>query len=297
MKAGAYRAPVLFAVRNALLGRSIGQLNTPPLTAKDCQVNISVILHPLLNILVWLLPLMLVWTLLQTRLFKGWFGERLVRLRAHFRLDRQVYRRLHDVTLITPDGTTQIDHVFVSPFGIFVLETKHMKGWIFGGEKQAQWTQLFHKKRFTFQNPNRQNYKHLKALQAALGIGPDFVHSVIVFVGPSTFKTRMPANVTRGGGWVHYIKSFQQTVFSEAQVTAMLQTLQAGRLAPTLATRREHVLRLKQRDDPSASRQCPRCGSALVVRTYNGGPRSGQQFWGCSTFPKCRTVQPISPGS
>jgi len=29
-------------------------------------------------------------------------------------------------------GTTQIDHVLVSRFGIFVIETKNMKGWIFG---------------------------------------------------------------------------------------------------------------------------------------------------------------------
>jgi hypothetical protein len=240
---------------------------------------------------------MLVLALLQTRLFKGWFGERLVRLRAHFQLDRRVYRRLHDVTLITPDGTTQIDHVLVSPFGIFVLETKNMSGWIFGGEKQAQWTQQIYKKRFRFQNPVHQNYKHLKALQAVLGIGPECVHSVIVFVGPSTFKTRMPDNVIRGSSWVRYIKSFQQMVFSEAQVTAMLHALQAGRLAPTLATRREHVQRLKQRNDPSASRQCPRCGSALVVRRFKSGPRSGQQFWGCSTFPKCRTMQPITLSS
>lgn len=260
-------------------------------------MNTSVIPPSLLNALIWLLPLMLVLTLLQTRLFKGWFGEQLVRSLAHFQLDRQVYRRLHDVTLITPDGTTQIDHVFVSPFGIFVLETKNMSGWIFGGEKQAQWTQQIYKKRFQFQNPAHQNYKHLKALQAVLGIGPEYVHSVIVFVGPSTFKTRMPANVIRGRGWVRYIKSFQQTAFSEAQVTAMLDTLQAGRLAPTLATRREHVQRLKQRNDPSASRQCPRCGSALVVRTFKSGPRVGQQFWGCSTFPKCRTMQPIAPNN
>jgi hypothetical protein len=257
-------------------------------------MNSLIILQPLLEKLKWVLPLMLVVTLLKTRIFKGWFGERLIRVFAYFLLDRQVYRRLHDVTLITLDGTTQIDHVFLSPFGIFVLETKNMGGWIFGGEKQAQWTQLFPKKRFQFQNPIRQNYKHLKALQAALDIGPEHVHSVIAFVGGSTFKTEMPANVTQGMRSIRYIKSFQQPVFGEAQVTTMLQTLQAGRLAPTLATRREHVQRLKLRSDPSASRQCPRCGSALVVRTIKSGSKIGQQFWGCSTFPKCRTIQPMA---
>lgn len=69
------------------------------------------------------------------------------------------------MTLDTPDGTTQIDHVFLSPFGVFVLETKNMRGWIFGSENQAQWTQQIFKQRFKFQNPTRQNYKHLKALE------------------------------------------------------------------------------------------------------------------------------------
>lgn len=260
-------------------------------------MNTSVILPPLLDTLKWLLPLMLVLALLKSRLFKGWFGEQLIRLFSHFLLNRHVYRRLHDVTLTAPDGTTQIDHVFLSPFGIFVLETKNMSGWIFGSEKQAQWTQQLYRKRFKFQNPIHQNYKHLKALQVVLGIGPECVHSVIAFVGGNTFKTKMPANVTQGMGSIRYIKSFQQAVFSEAQVTAMLQTLQAGRLALTFATRREHVQRLKQRSDPSASRQCPRCSSALVVRTFKSGANIGQQFWGCSTFPKCRTVQLIAPNS
>jgi hypothetical protein len=46
-----------------------------------------------------------------------------VRLFAHWQLDKQTYRRLHNVTLNTPEGTTQIDHVLLSPYGIFVLET------------------------------------------------------------------------------------------------------------------------------------------------------------------------------
>ncbi|MEB0045595.1 MULTISPECIES: nuclease-related domain-containing protein [unclassified Pseudomonas] len=240
-----------------------------------------------------LLSLLLV-ALLKMPRVKGWLGEQWVKVWAHYYLDRQVYLRLHNVTLDTLDGTTQIDHVFLSPFGIFVLETKNMRGWIFGTENQAQWTQQLYKKRFKFQNPTRQNYKHVKALEAVLGIGPESLHSVIAFVGASTFKTEMPANVTRGIGFLRYIKSFQQAVFSEAQVIAMLHVLQADRRLPTLATEREHVQRLKQRSDPSASRQCPRCGSALEVRTFKSGAKIGQQYWRCSTFPTCRTVQPVS---
>lgn len=254
--------------------------------------------QPLFHTLKWLLPpVLLIWLvvkLLKTATFKGWFGEQLVGFFAHYCLDRQVYRRLHNVTLDTPDGTTQIDHVFLSPFGVFVLETKNMRGWIFGSEHQAQWTQQLYSRRFSFQNPTRQNYKHLKALEVALGIELEHLHSVIAFVGGTTFKTEMPANVTQGMRFIRYIKSFRQPVFSEEEVRAMVQALQTGRRAPTLATGREHVQRLKQRSDLSASRQCPRCGSALVVRTFKSGTKIGQQYWGCSAFPKCRTRQSIT---
>lgn len=256
-------------------------------------MNTLVILQPLVDTLTWLIPAMLLIGLLKTPWFKGWFGERLVRVFAHYQLDRQIYRRLHDVTLPTPDGTTQIDHVFLSPYGIFVLETKNMSGWIFGSEKQTQWTQKLYKSTFKFQNPLRQNYKHLKALEATLGVNPEHLHSVITFVGGSTFKTEVPANVSQGIDFIRYIKSFQQQVFSAAEVNAMQRALQTGRRAPTLATHREHVQNLRRRSDPTAERQCPKCGSALLIRTVKSGPKAGQQFWGCSAFPKCRTLQSL----
>ena len=198
-------------------------------------MDYSIILRPVIDTLTWLLPAMLLIGLLKSPWAKGHIGELLVRLFAHWQLDKQTYRRLHNVTLNTPDGTTQIDHVFLSPYGIFVLETKNMSGWIFGSEKQAQWTQKLYKRTFKFQNPLRQNYKHLKALEATLGVNPEHLHSVITFVGGSTFKTEVPANVTQGIGFIRYIKSFQQPLFSEAEVDAMLHALQTAIAQDTAA--------------------------------------------------------------
>ncbi len=84
-------------------------------------------------------------------------------------------------------------------------------------------------------------------------------------VGGSTFKTEVPANVTQGIGFIRYIKSFQQPVFSETVVNAMLQALQTGRRAPTLATHREHMQNLNRRSDPAAGRHCPKCGNDLLI--------------------------------
>lgn len=126
-----------------------------------------------------------------------------------------------------------------------------------------------------------------------LGIAPEHLHSVITFVGGSTFKTPMPRNVTEGIGFIRYIKSFREPVFTEAEVDALVSALIDGRRAPTLVKHREHVQNLKRRSDPTADRQCPKCGSPLVIRSVKSGPKAGQQFWGCSTFPKCRVMQSL----
>lgn len=178
------------------------------------------LLAPFASTLFWLLPLAFAIGLLKSPWVKGYLGELLVRLFAHWELDSQTYRRLHNVTLPTPDGTTQIDHVFLSRYGIFVVETKNLSGWIFGSERQAQWTQKLYRHTFRFQNPLRQNYKHLKALEATLGVSLEHLHSVITFVGGGTFKNEMPANVSQGIGFLRYIRLFQQLVFSEAEVDA-----------------------------------------------------------------------------
>ena len=64
---------------------------------------------------------------------------------------------LNNITLPTTDGTTQIDHVLVADTGIFVIETKHYSGWVFGNPKDRQWTQTIFKKKSRFQNPRHQN--------------------------------------------------------------------------------------------------------------------------------------------
>ncbi|WP_234286492.1 MULTISPECIES: nuclease-related domain-containing protein [Halomonadaceae] len=209
----------------------------------------------------WILLVALALGILKSRWFKGLFGEAFVKLIAWVRLPADEYRGIHNVTLATLDGTTQIDHVLVSRYGIFVIETKHMTGWIFGSEKQAQWTQKLYRKTFKFQNPLRQNFKHVKALEALLDVPLEAIHSVVVFSGSAVFKTKMPDNVTIGGGYVRYIKSFREPVLNDFQVQEALERIETGRLAPSRETHRRHVKQLKARFESSSDRTCPKCGS------------------------------------
>jgi ribosomal protein L37AE/L43A len=187
------------------------------------------------------------------------------------------------------DGTTQIDHIIVSPYGIFVVDTKNMKGWIFGSERQKMWTQQIYRHKTKFQNPLHQNYKHIKTLENALNIELDKISSVIVFVGDATFKTAMPANVNYPRGYINFIKSKNEIILSEDEVKEAIKVIDSGRFERSFNTNREHVKHVKDIVQKKQEEKiCPKCGSAMLLRTVKKGVNAGNQFWGCSQFPKCR---------
>ena len=226
---------------------------------------------------------------------KGMMGEAAVKMGAALALPSSVYQRYHNVTLPTVGGTTQIDHVFVSGFGVFVVETKNMAGWIFGSERDREWTQVFPgAQKYRFQNPLRQNYRHVRAMEDALagiGLSEGVVKSVVVFVGEAKLKREMPENVTVGLGGARYIRSFRSRVLSEGQVAEVCKAIETGRMKPSWGTNRQHIRNLRRRKDGSAPRRCPRCGRTMTLRTAKRGPGAGEQFWGCEGFPACRMVE------
>lgn len=245
----------------------------------------------------WLFVVVCVVAVARIPVVKGWFGEALVRLSARIRLKSTIYRPFHNVTLQDEGGTTQIDHIFVSPYGVFVVETKNMKGWIFGGERQATWTQTIYRSSRKFQNPLRQNYRHTEAIRKLLDLDKEAVHSIVVFAGHSTFKTKMPPNVVHGGGYIGYIRKFRRRVFDDAQIEDLCDRIANGRLAQTRATHRAHVESLAAAHKGAEGPACPKCGGATMLRKIRKGERAGQRFWGCSSFPECRGALQYSPSS
>ena len=227
-------------------------------------------------------------------LVKGFVGEAMGSLAGKLFLDKQIYRSLNNVTLSTSNGTTQIDHVIVSMYGIFVVEAKNYQGWIFGGERQTEWTQSPPGgRKFKFQNPLHQNYRHIKALSELLELPEDRFHSVVMFWGESEFKSGMPQNVM-SRGYSTYIKSKTDVMFSDEEVRQFVEALETGRL-PTgllkgLETRRQHLDSLRERHDSMT--RCPKCGSDLMERMVKSGERAGEKFLGCSAYPKCRFTKP-----
>lgn len=243
----------------------------------------------------YLLPLGVFAALIKSPWFKGILGEFIVNLSAQIFLDKEKYHLIKNVTLPTEDGSTQIDHIIVSEYGVFVVETKNIKGWIFGSPNQKQWTQQIYKHKNKFQNPLHQNYKHTQILGRLLGLNENLLFSVVVFVGDSTFKTEMPKNVTYGKGYIRFIKSKQQLVLSDSEVRNITHKIETGRLTPSLNTNREHVKHVKSIvTNKDNTQSCPKCGNEMTLREVKKGHNAGNKFWGCSKFPKCRSIVNIT---
>ncbi|MFA4987871.1 MAG: NERD domain-containing protein [Candidatus Brocadiia bacterium] len=217
-------------------------------------------------------------------ILKGWFGEKMTTFNMWLYMDETVYRRINNLIVPSRNGTTQIDHVLVSVFGIFVIETKNISGWIFGSPNQDKWTQVLYGKKYHFQNPLRQNYRHTKCLSEFLHLPHDLFRSVVFFIGDCEFKTEMPENVMERG-FVTYIESFTKRCLADDQVQKIEDVLRKLKDNP-VCDKYDHLRSLEERHNSTT--QCPRCGAALVRRTARQGRFAGQEFLGCAKYPQCK---------
>ncbi|MBZ9611328.1 nuclease-related domain-containing protein [Rheinheimera maricola] len=130
---------------------------------------------------------------------------------------------------------TEVDHLVLSPFGIFVIEVKNYRGWIFGSERQPQWTVQRFRSKHRFMNPLHQNYKHTEAVKQLLGLNGedgDSVHSIVAFSLRAQFKFQIPQNVMYTDLVGDYVNRFTQPCFSDDQLrqfSARLNMAKAGK--------------------------------------------------------------------
>lgn len=192
---------------------------------------------------------------IKSAFFKGKAGEFLIKNINKAYLDKNIYKCFDNVTFkLNDNSSTQIDHVIVSKYGIFVIETKNLKGWIFGDEKSKVWTQSFKNgKKYKFQNPINQNYKHIKALEEILNqnnileIDMKKFISVITMIGEAEFKTKKPDNVFHGKKYIEYIKSFNEEILKNNEVKIISNFIERKSEEKSRKTDKEHIKNLKER--------------------------------------------------
>lgn len=100
--------------------------------------------------------------------------------------------------------STQLDHIIVSPYGIFIIETKNHKGMIFGDMQSKVWTQVLcgengwraygGRSHFTFLNPVLQNQTHIKTLAQQLKCPLNNIAGLIVFTNPESDLSNVACN-------------------------------------------------------------------------------------------------------
>lgn len=179
-------------------------------------------------------------------------GERLVIQTIHEGFSREKYHLLNNVTLPTSDGgTTQIDHILVSKYGVFVIETKDYSGWIFGSKNSKKWTQSFPARKYQFQNPLHQNQKHIHELVKLFDFMPKSAFkSLVVFTNRSQFKTRKPENVIYINQLKNYIYSFRVEEISQNRVFFVVGKINVLRREVSEQTDQLHIEYLKNKFIP-----------------------------------------------
>ena len=237
------------------------------------------------------LSLMIVFTtagiILSTPTVKGKIGEARVSRRLK-KLAKKNGGQIFDNVIIPGenDKTSQIDHIYVCKYGVFVVETKNYAGRIYGTDGQLEWTQVLaygHNKNKLY-NPVKQNGTHIGRLSDVLKLDVTFF-SVVVFV---------KANIDNvDSDYVYSIRDLKYLLFemeellNDNQVEEICNVINEYKLHPA-KTDREHVKEVKQMQRDIANNICPRCGSELVLRHGKSG-----DFYGCSNYPKCKFTKKV----
>ena len=201
-------------------------------------------------------------------------------------------RIVHNIYVPNKHGThAEIDVLYITQKGIFVFESKNYRGWIFGDGKSTYWTLCVSPNtKHKFYNPILQNQGHIRVLSEYIQQKLPFF-SVIAYSAQCEIKkmSQVPANTYM----VHYydvpsviqqVWSTQPDIISNQQVAELFQLLVTLR-SKDLDIINNHIQSVQ--NIVNNQHICPKCGKELVLRTAKKGTNAGQQFWGCSNYPKC----------
>lgn len=217
---------------------------------------------------------------------KGIIGEKNVSSRLFF-LDRSKYKVINNIVLRSGEITSQIDHLVISDFGIFVIETKNFSGWIVGDENSEYWSQVIYKYKTRFYNPLRQNLGHIKALKKCLIEYPKIEYkSIVVFSTKAEIKVITNNEVINSHHLLQTIKKYSQRNLTEIDKENIFKKINTSNLIGSYS-KSEHIRsinhRIENRKKKIIQNLCPQCGNDLVERNGKFG-----RFVGCKSYPNCK---------
>jgi len=221
---------------------------------------------------------------------KGQEGEEEV-WRILARLPREEYIVLNDVLLPAGKHTAQLDHVVVSLYGIFVIESKNYQGKIYGTRSSEKWSQYVDGEEYNFRNPIKQNTGHVIAVKRMTHLSDDFIIPLVVFTGSATLKVLDCDEVIYDGMLYETIRSYRDIILTPEQMKYYARIIDE-RLEENAVTKSAHINAVRERivewDREVSAGLCPRCDGRLVLRKGKYG-----SFYGCSNYPKCKYTKNI----
>lgn len=223
---------------------------------------------------------------------KGSFGEHKVH-KTLVSLGSE-YVSLHDMLIRNANGaTSQIDHLVLSEYGIFVIETKYYKGWIFGNEKSENWMQVIFKEKYPFRNPIKQNWSHIYTLKNILADFPQTAYySIVVFAGNATLKDiKSSVPVIYWNELNGTIKAASTKKCLSSDDVLRIKKLLESKAVTEKGAQQQHIRAIQQditeRRLKTENLICPRCNGELKLRNSRNG-----KFYGCENYPRCRFTMP-----
>ena len=221
---------------------------------------------------------------------KGKIGEEKVALILDT-LPRSSYKTINNLLINQNGYSSQIDHVVISEYGIFVIETKNYKGWIYGGSNSEYWTQNIFGNKNKLRNPILQNQGHIRALNRLLKLDPKVYVSVVAFSRQAQLKSYFADCVVYISQVPRLIKSYNQKRLSLDTVEWVYKTLSESN-SYSRQDRKQHIKNVKEniykRNRAVSNGLCPQCGGTLILRNGKYG-----RFYGCSNYPNCTYTHPF----
>lgn len=146
------------------------------------------------------------------------------------------YYVYNDIIIGTKEKGAQIDHLVLSPYGIFSIETKNMRGKIIGKEEEQEWKQekrgqgseIYVKQ---FYNPCKQSIGHLHAIENMLahaGFNDVKVYSIVSFNNNKDTILSVQATkvkVLQTNKLYEYITSKKEKTIDDCKVNNMVKVL------------------------------------------------------------------------
>ena len=152
---------------------------------------------------------------------------------------------INDVIVPNGRGTSQIDHIYFSKRGIFIIETKNYSGRIYGNENSTYWTQVmkYGKTKNKLYNPLKQNETHVNAIRKTIGSSVDLT-SMIIFVQGNVEYIKC-SKVFSLREAKRYIKNFPER-YDETELRFWYSKVKTFKDNPVISEE-EHIQSIKQR--------------------------------------------------